>query len=330
MALVARQSISVILPCYNEEENIEKALEQAINNLDLLFSDWEIIVVDDGSHDGTGDIVNRVVSENARVSAVRHPRNQGYGGALRSGIQKARKELVFFCDSDLQFHLNEILLLLTWVEQYDIVIGYRRKRRDPFYRKLNAWGWNLLVRLLLGLKVRDIDCAFKLFRNEVFNVIRIDAVGAMVNTEILVQATRLGYKVREVPVTHFPRLNGRQTGARVQVIVKAFKELFRLYRRLGCIEPIVFPSDQRSDRSRFHGMNRRKGERRKAMLPINFRNRRKQIFEIPDASPRPITQSGRSVIASTSALAKAGPSEERSRKTLTVGNRIKTSSYPRR
>ncbi|MGH8601601.1 MAG: glycosyltransferase family 2 protein [Gammaproteobacteria bacterium] len=300
MGLLACQSISVILPCYNEEENIEKTLEQAINNLEPLFSDWEIIVVDDGSHDETWDIINRVAGENPRVVAVRHPRNQGYGGALRSGIQRARKELVFFCDSDLQFHINEILLLLMWIEQYDIVIGYRRRRRDPFYRNLNAWGWNRLVRLLLGLKVRDIDCAFKLFRSEVFNAIRINAVGAMVNTEILVQATRLGYKLREVPITHFPRLNGRQTGARVQVILKAFKELFRLYRGLSYIEPIVFPYDQRRDCNGFQGTDRRKRERRKVILPINFRDRRKQIFQTPGAPLGPITQSRRSLIGSTS------------------------------
>ncbi|MGH8659857.1 MAG: glycosyltransferase family 2 protein, partial [Gammaproteobacteria bacterium] len=274
-------SISVILPAYNEEENIEKALEQAIDNLELLFSDWEIIVVDDGSHDRTGDIVNRVARENARVTAVRHHRNQGYGAALRSGIQRARKELVFFCDSDLQFHINEILLLLMWVEQYDIVIGYRGRRSDPFYRKLNASGWNLLVRLLLRLKVRDIDCAFKLFRSEVFNTVKIGAVGAMVNTEILVQATRLGYKLREVPVTHFPRRNGQQTGAKVQVILKAFKELFRLRRGLYHIEPIVFPYDQRRDCNGFHATDQRKGERRMVMLPINFRDRRERIFKTP-------------------------------------------------
>ncbi len=247
--IVARHSISMILPAYNEEENIEKTLERAINTLDLLFSDWEIIVVDDGSHDRTGEIVNKVAAENARVSAIRHPRNQGYGAALRSGIQSARKELVFFCDSDLQFRINEILILLMWVEQYDIIIGYRGRRSDPFYRKLNAWGWNRLVRLLLGLKVRDIDCAVKLFRREVFNAIKIEAVGAMVNAEILAKATRLGYKLREVPVTHFSRLNGQQTGAKVQVILKAFKELFRLYRELRYIEPIVSPYDQPRDRN---------------------------------------------------------------------------------
>jgi len=277
MALVARQSISVVFPAYNEEENIGITVQQALDCLESIFQDWEVIVVDDGSRDKTSAVINELAKKEARLTIVRHPGNRGYGAALRSGIRKARKELIFFCDSDLQFRLNELLFLLIWIEQYDIVVGYRVQRKDPFYRKLNALGWKTLVRVLLGLKVRDIDCAFKLFRRTVFKEIKIDAVGAMVNTDILVQAVRMGFRIKEVPISHFPRLNGKQTGSRLRVIWKAFKELFYLYRKLRHITLRVIPYDRRQQQSGFNSKDGRCKERRTVMLPINFPDRRRRV-----------------------------------------------------
>src|SRR5512132_3702656 len=161
MALVAQRGISIILPAYNEEDNIAKAVEQAVHCVKALFQDWEVIVVNDGSQDKTGEIIDGLSEQNERVIALHHSSNQGYGAALKTGILQACQELIFFCDSDLQFHLSELVLPLTWIEQYDIVIGYRAKRQDPWHRRLNALGWKALVRLLLGLRARDIDCAFK-------------------------------------------------------------------------------------------------------------------------------------------------------------------------
>jgi 1,2-diacylglycerol 3-alpha-glucosyltransferase len=280
MALVAQQSISVIFPAYNEEGNLLHAVEQAIHCVKPLFPDWEVIVVNDGSQDKTGEIIDALAEQNPRLIALHHPSNQGYGAALKTGIQQASKELIFFCDSDLQFHLSELVVPLTWIEQYDIVIGYRAKRQDPLHRRLNAMGWNTLVRLLLGLKAQDIDCAFKLFRSVVFKAIKIDAVGAMVNTDILVQATRMGFKVKEVPVTHFPRLQGKQTGADLRVVLRAFKELFWLYRKLRNIHPIVFEYERRSAHRRPAFQERRRRERRQVMLPINFPDRRRRFIRI--------------------------------------------------
>ncbi|MDQ1335909.1 MAG: hypothetical protein QG552_2859, partial [Thermodesulfobacteriota bacterium] len=209
--------------------------------------------------------------------------------ALKSGIQTASKELVFFCDSDLQFHLYELLFLLIGSEQYDIVIGYRAKRRDRLHRRLNALGWRLLVRLLLGLKVRDIDCAFKLFRRVVFRAIKIDAVGAMVNTDILVQATRMGFKIKEVPVAHFARVEGKQSGANLRVILKAFRELIILYHKLHNIRPIVFDYERRQPEMPMVEERRRGRDRRRVMLPINFPDRRRRFMlldgvEVPMSS----------------------------------------------
>jgi hypothetical protein len=135
---------------------------------------------------------------------------------------------VFFTDSDLQFDLAQIEHLLAWIKDYDIVAGYREHRADPWLRRVNAWGWRVLVRFVLGLSIRDIDCAFKLFRREVFEAVQLKSVGAMINTELLVRAQKEGYRIKEVPVSHYPRRAGKQTGANLRVIVKAFSELLKM------------------------------------------------------------------------------------------------------
>lgn len=279
MALICRNSISVVFPAYNEQTNIAEAIGQASQCLSSLTDDWEIIVVNDGSRDRTREIVDQLAADDpaGRIRPVHHPTNHGYGAALRSGITIARKELIFFSDSDLQFHLNELPLLLIWIEQFDAVIGYRKNRNDPFYRKLFAFGWNMLVRLLLGLKVVDIDCAFKLFRSSMFKVIKMDAVGAMVNTDILVQATSMGFRLKEVPVTHFRRKAGAPTGAQVRVIVKAFKELWRLHVKLRQVDRLFVPYERRQQRQAV-ATERRQSDRREVDLPINIPDRRRRVL----------------------------------------------------
>jgi glycosyltransferase involved in cell wall biosynthesis len=225
-------SISVIFPAYNEQTNILSTVETARRILPRVAKQWEIIVVNDGSHDDTGKICDDLAARYPEVSVVSHPTNRGYGAALKSGILAARHALVFFSDSDGQFDLSEIDRLLAWIDQHDMVIGYRAKRQDPIHRLVNAWGWKMLVRLLLRVRVRDIDCAFKLFRREVFERIQVRAVGAMVNTEILAQAAGFGMRMKEVPVSHFPRQHGQPTGANLRVVLRAFRELFKLWAKL--------------------------------------------------------------------------------------------------
>jgi glycosyltransferase involved in cell wall biosynthesis len=221
-------SLTVILPAFNEEQNIRTLIELARRVLPDLAKTWEIIVVDDGSRDATGTICDELAAAHRQVHTIHHSTNRGYGAALKSGIIAAKHDLIFFTDSDGQFDLNELRQLIRWSNEYQIVAGYRKKRRDPAYRLVNAVAWKVLVRIVLGLKVRDIDCAFKLFHREVFDRVQIRSVGAMVNTEILVQAMRLGMRIHEVEVTHFPRQNGKPSGANIRVILKAFRELIRL------------------------------------------------------------------------------------------------------
>lgn len=254
-------TLSVVFPAFNEEANIQRTVESARQVLPKLATEWEIIVVDDGSKDATRAISDDLAFRYAEVRAIHHPRNRGYGAALKSGILAARHDLIFFTDSDGQFDLKELEQLIRFSDDYEIVMGYRAKRRDPLHRLVNAWGWNMLVRIVLGLKVRDIDCAFKLFQRSVFDRIQIRSVGAMVNTEILAQATTLGMRMREIEVTHYPRHFGNPSGAKLRVIVKAFRELVRLWRQLRGVseeqnglysqlsgdERTEFPWEDRSD-----------------------------------------------------------------------------------
>jgi glycosyltransferase involved in cell wall biosynthesis len=225
-------SISVFFPCYNEQDNIGRVVKRAIEVLEGLAKDYEVIIVNDGSKDGTGAVADALAGMNSRVRVVHHPHNQGYGAALQSGIQAASKGLVFFTDGDGQFDIGEIKLLLPMIEQNDIVCGYRLNRKDPFVRKLNGWLWTKLVNLLFGMHIRDIDCAFKLFRREVFDGMRMSSGGALISAEILARATRRGCRIAQVGVHHYPRTAGSQTGAKLRVILRAFKELFELYNRI--------------------------------------------------------------------------------------------------
>ena len=197
-----------------------------------MKTDYEIILVNDGSADQTGARADAIAAGNNRVRVVHHAHNMGYGAALQSGIRAAKKKLIFFTDGDGQFDIGEIKLLLPLIEQNDIVCGYRLDRKDPLMRKLNGYMWTKLVNLLFGMQIRDIDCAFKLFRAEIFQGMKMSSAGALISAEILARATRRGFKIAEVGVYHYPRKAGKQTGAKLTVILRAFKELFKLYNRI--------------------------------------------------------------------------------------------------
>lgn len=236
-ATVIRPSVSFVLPAYDEEANIGEAIERTIRAARRLCSEFEVLVVDDGSTDATSSIVDRASEKDETVKLIRHEVNRGYGEALRSGFRAAGLDYVFFTDADNQFDLEELELLTVWTGRADAVAGYRRKRRDPAMRRLNAWGWNRLVRLLYYVPVRDIDCAFKLFRREALSGIDIESGGAMINTEIMVKLARSGCTIVEVGVTHFPRKGGAPHGAKLAVIVRALRELWRMYPVLHELAP---------------------------------------------------------------------------------------------
>ena len=224
--------LSLVFPMWNEQDNVEALLRSALELGSQLPGPFEIVVVDDGSRDDSRRLVARLEGEHPEIRLVTHPSNRGYGAALRSGLRAARGHWVFFSDADLQFDLNELHQLLGHTETFDIVAGVRSPRRDPWGRRLLAASWGLLVRTLFDLPVRDIDCAFKLFRREVIDAIPIASIGAFVNTEILVRARHAGFRIHQVPVSHRPRQKGRQSGAHPRVLWRAAVELTTLYREL--------------------------------------------------------------------------------------------------
>jgi len=225
---VSNISISVFFPCYNEQDNIAHVVQQALAALEKLKADFEVIIVDDGSSDSTGQIADELAGQNSGVKVVHHRTNLGYGAALQSGFKAATKELVFYTDGDGQFDINEMPPLLGLMEHYDIVSCYRLNRQDNLIRKINGWCWTKLVCLLFGIKVRDIDCAFKLYKREIFDNIKLVSTGALIDAEILARAVRKGYRITQKGIHHYPRTAGSQTGANFRVILRAFKELLKL------------------------------------------------------------------------------------------------------
>ncbi|MGI9145801.1 MAG: glycosyltransferase family 2 protein [Chloroflexota bacterium] len=229
-------SISVVLPAYNEEGIIARTVRHVAGVLRMHARDFEIIVSNDGSRDNTAGVLADLQAREPELHlrVVTHPRNRGYGAALASGFDAARKDLVFLTDGDKQFDVAELKDFLPAMdEQTDLVIGWRHARADPPLRKLNALGWKILVNLLFGYTARDVDCAFKLFRRRVWESMNVQSRGATFSAEFLIKARRLGFQVRELPVSHFPRTAGSPTGARPDVIVRAFVELFSLWRNLS-------------------------------------------------------------------------------------------------
>lgn len=223
--LKTKQSLSVILPAYNEEAAIAETVHAVIDTLSQWVQDFEVIVVNDGSKDATPTIVEAIAATNPCVRLISHPVNQGYGATLVTGFEAVTKDLAFFMDSDGQFDIYDLERFFPFIDEYDAVLGYRIDRQDTWMRKLNAWGWKMLVRMVFGLRVRDVDCAFKLYRADFFHTHRLETRGAMINTEILYKFTRTGYTCTQLGVRHLPRKGGRATGAKPAVIARAFREL---------------------------------------------------------------------------------------------------------
>jgi len=236
-----RPDLSLVFPVFDEEESLGPLLDAALALAPQLAADHEIIVVDDGSRDASAAVVTDYCRRDPSVRLLRHAANRGYGAALRAGLREARGELVFFSDADLQFNLAQLSDLLSHAREFDIVAGYREPRRDPWGRRILAWTWGSLVNRLFGLRIRDIDCAFKVFRRPVIETIPIASLGAFINTEILVRARQAGFRIHQVPVTHRRRRFGRQSGANPRVIARALLELGSLVRELRRDMPQAAP-----------------------------------------------------------------------------------------
>lgn len=217
--------LSMCLPCYNEQDVIEDVLLSALAVLPEFVEEFEIVVVDDGSADDTAQIVERLAEHDSRIRLVRHEKNRGYGAAVATALRAASGEWICFTDGDGQFSFLDLPQLLCNAQHADVVIGYRRLRADNSVRRFNSNSWKWFIRCLMGLRVRDLDCAFKLFPRWVVEGLQFRSEGACISAEILTQCMRGGLSIAEAPVNHYPRAAGKATGANLGVIIKAFKEL---------------------------------------------------------------------------------------------------------
>lgn len=227
--------ISVFLLAHNEEGNIRRVIDGFKAELPRHTDDYEIIVVNDGSSDQTGQIAECMAAADWHVRVVHHAVNRGYGAAVISGINAASKEFVLLSDGDGQFDPAEFPKLTTKIRDYDVVVGRRIHRADPLLRSLNGKAWSILMRLLFGLRITDVDCGFKLFRREVLANLQLEAKGAMISTELMAKLAGHGARITEVGVHHLPRMAGEQSGNSWPVIGRAFKELAALYWKLRAV-----------------------------------------------------------------------------------------------
>ena len=224
-------SLTFFFPAYNEAGNLTPVVEEALEVLPRFAEDLEILVVDDGSSDGTEAEGRALAAAHPRVRYIRHPENRGYGEAVRTGLTSAAKEAVFYTDGDRQFHIDELELLWPLLASADVVAGYRIKRADPAHRLFIAWTYNKLIRVLFRLRVHDVDCAFKLMRTDVARAVRPDSGGAFFSAEFLLRARHQGFQVVEVGVHHYPRVLGRPKGATPGVILRTMRDMMALRRK---------------------------------------------------------------------------------------------------
>ncbi len=224
--------LTVFLPSHNEEGNVERVVKNFLAELPKVAECYEVVVVDDGSRDRTGEIADRLAAENPNVLVIHHPKNLGYGGAVNSGLHSGTQPFLLLCDGDGQFDPAEMPKLISRIDGYDVVIGRRAHRADNIVRRINGKAWTALSRTLFGLRVTDMDCGFKLFRREAVAGITLHSNSAMITTELMARLAGRNARICEVDVTHLPRLAGEQTGNSPLVVLHAFREMFTLYRDL--------------------------------------------------------------------------------------------------
>src|SRR5215217_421832 len=240
-------SLSLVLPVHNEEANIEIVIKQALDVLPRFTNVYEIVPVNDGSRDNSGRILANLAAAHSQVKVVEHKVNRGYGAAVTSGFRAATGDFVMFMDSDRQFDIADLALLAPLVGQFDIVAGFRMKRNDPLHRRVFAEVFNVTVRILFGVHLRDIDCAFKVFRGDLLRSIELTAPGALINTEMQAKLRRGGATLEQVGVHHFPRVAGTATGGNPRVIARAMKETLLLWWRMRTYQPpATAPNPQRA------------------------------------------------------------------------------------
>jgi glycosyltransferase involved in cell wall biosynthesis len=227
--------LSCAFPVFNEEENVGPLLDEALLSLGGFAEEFEIVIVDDGSRDSTVPKVRDYSLRDPRVRMILHPKNLGYGHALRSALTHSRGDAVALVDGDRQFRTADLRKLVDALAEADVVVGYRIVRADPSHRLFIARVYHRVLRALLNVQVRDVDCGFKLFRRAVVDRILpdLESRSAFISPELVIRAQHAGFRVLEVGVPHHPRVAGRSKGATPRVVARTIGEILRLRRSLG-------------------------------------------------------------------------------------------------
>lgn len=226
-----------MLPAHNEIGNLPAVITRTLDVLPSLVERFELIIVDDGSTDGTGALLDSIAADDPRIVAMHHPKNRGYGSALRSGFSVASGDFIMFMDADQQFDIADLTFLAPFIGDYDIVAGYRSRRNDALHRIIYAWMFTTAMRIVFGIRQRDIDCAFKVFRAELLQSMELVSPGALLNSEILAKAQRVGATWVEVGVNHYPRTSGESSGGSAKVVFRAMKETMVLWKMMRAYAP---------------------------------------------------------------------------------------------
>jgi len=229
-----KPSIYFFCPAYKDEGNLEKVVKSSSEILDEISQDYLITIVEDGSPDKTGEIADSLAKKYSKVRVLHHIKNLGYGMALKTGFTNTERQnydLIVYTDGDGQFDISELKNMLPLMNSTDVIIGYRAKRVEGWRRELQSWIYNFFARKISGLKFRDFNCSFKIFKKEVLEHIDIEFPSVFIDAELVIKAKLAGYDIIEIPVNHYPRATGVASGSKLSIILDTIKSMFVFWRK---------------------------------------------------------------------------------------------------
>jgi glycosyltransferase involved in cell wall biosynthesis len=224
------RSLSFVFPMFNECGNIERCVTEAIAAGRRLACDFEIIIVDDASTDGSGVLADKLAIQYPQLRVIHHSRNRKFGGAVKTGFAAARNDWILYTDSDLPIRLSDAALALPLTRDADMIIGYRLRRTDGLKRQLMSFAYNRLIQLMFDINVRDVNFAFKLFRRSILDNFRLRSAGGFIDAELLIEAREVGARIREIGLEYQPRIAGKSTLASFGAVTTVVHNL-AVYRR---------------------------------------------------------------------------------------------------
>lgn len=230
MSEATKPSISFFCPAYNDEQNLPRLIPEVVKVLQEVADQFEIVIIEDGSPDRTGVVADELAKQYPNVRVYHHEKNQGYGAALVHGFREANKyEWVWTTDGDMQYDSKELKLCLPYMNDYEAVVGYRLSRKLNWHRMLQTMVYNFLIRAMFRLKIKDINCSFKLVKRSVLDKFELKSQSSFIDAELLIKLKQARARVMEIPVNHFPRLHGQAAGAKPKVVLTTIKEMLTYF-----------------------------------------------------------------------------------------------------